>query len=284
MFCRTCGLSMSDTAAFCPTCGTKVLSGAAPPAGPITEAAPPVTSPPLGGPSKTASFVNKNGLWLIVAAVVSAALLLAVIVGVGMRHSVTTTSDVISLSDYSSVENGMSLSTVDSYLGGTPKSQTPDASIVGGVDYRWENRDGSSVTVVIVNDRVVGKSESGLEAPRLGVNRSIFAMLSLFGLVMGVVWFLCMTVCLYLATLVVDCTLTPLQVLAISGICAAITMLVPLGLFVAPVVAFVLLMKWGGAEVVDAIIILVADLVLTLVAGYLLGGLMGAAMGFGFRL
>jgi hypothetical protein len=315
MFCRTCGLSMSDAATFCPTCGTRVLADAAVAAEHLPEApasawaagddqpAPPAWSQgPAGyrpvpdyaapaapvagapaGPSKTVSLVNKHGLLLIVAALVGAVALLAVIVGIGLRHSVAT-SDSITLSDYSSIQTGMDLSAVDAYLGGTPTSQTPDASLVGGVDYRWENRDHSSVTVVVVNGRVAAKSESGLKPARLGVNRSFFAMLSLAGLLMSLVWFLCMTVCLYLATLVVDCSLTPVQVLAISAICAAITMFMPMGFLVALVVAFVLIMKWGGTEVVDTIIILVADFVLTLVAGYLVGGLIGAAFGFGFRL
>ena len=300
---------MSDSATFCPTCGTKVLVAPAPPpdaaacepaspyAEPLTYGATDIDSgyyvPPSAAPRrepseravKAASFINKNGLWLIVAALIGAVLLLAVIVGFGARHSITTTTPTgITLTDYESIQNGTTLATVELLLGGAPTNQTPDASIVGGVDYHWINKDGSSVSVMVVNDRVVGKSESGLEAPGLKVNRSFFALLSLVGLLMGVVWFLCMTVCLYLATLVVDCGLTPVQVLIISAACAAVTALVPLGFLVALVVAFILIIKLGDTDVVDAILILIADVVLTLAVGYFMFHLAGAALGFGFRL
>ena len=149
----SCGLSMSETAEFCPTCGTRTTGGSASGAGarPLwaaAEAAPPYEPPydyyPSAGPvaapaAKPSAALHNDFTRLVIAA--AGAVLVIVLVAVFMHviFSGTATFERYTAAQYDRITKGLTLTQVEAILG-PPTSQSQyqirTASAV------WVNSDG----------------------------------------------------------------------------------------------------------------------------------------------
>jgi hypothetical protein len=78
--------------------------------------------------------------------------------------SIDTNADLISLDKFNQVQNGMTITQVQRLIGHEGKllGSSTVANVVGKV-YWWQNPQGSNALVEFRNDKVVSKSQAGLQ-------------------------------------------------------------------------------------------------------------------------
>lgn len=180
-FCGTCGLSMSETAGFCPTCGTRAAGGTsasavARPAWAGPEASAPdewlapvqlVTAPK----AKPRSALDNDLARLAIAGAVAA---LVIVIAALCVHLIVSgiRSERYSVAKYEQITPGLSLTQVETALGGPPTSQRVLED--GTIAAYWTNSDGSLICVGTDNGVVSWKVAVGPHGKgRLGDSGSI---------------------------------------------------------------------------------------------------------------
>ena len=262
---------MSETAAFCATCGTLVSADSTAHAErPPAPAAASPTPPPLywsepgdhddleAAPGQKSKWLSRRTL-LIAAGIVLLVILGAVFVHVSFPGA--PKSERYTVAEYNRLGEGQSLTQVETILGGPPTKQTQFAD--GGIVARWTNSDGSYVETGFTNGLLDGRFTAGphgrghlgdsgwLELPS---SRPMIILISC----------LLSLLCLYVAALVVGCPLSIIQVLVIAAICGvaayvcSLMGLAPLiGLLASLVALFTLIQAWTAEHVLDTIFILI---------------------------
>ena len=278
---------MSETAPFCTTCGTVALIGpaadaAATPLSSGTESTPfpdqaAEQSADAGSGPRFAGLSGLRARIAIALLVVGAMMLLGVFYGMATGHSSIRYS--ITLADYDSVHEGLTLEQVQSSLGsGDAATRTEETSASGAVVYRWTNPDESYVEIEFVNGRARSVSQSGLTSsshdPRKERVGGLFAVASLL---LAVISFVATAVCLYVAAGLEGYRLSTKEVFGIAAFCGLLSLVPYVGPLASVLALWALIQWYTGADFIDAVI-------LTFVSGFVRAAIMipfGLGLGLG---
>lgn len=278
-FCDTCGLSMSETAGFCPTCGTRAAGGtsagiaARPSWASPEEATPPddwsAPSAPAAPPAAKPSVLHRNTTGLAIAAGV--VLLVIVLVAVFMHGVVSGTgSEKYTQNEANQLQTGSSLAQVEALLG-PPTSQMKESD--GAMLYEWDNKDHSFVAARFANGAVISKTYNDYLVHLLRSNR--FA-LGVWGMraVLAAFTTAVFGACLFFATRMFGYSITVTQVVIFAVVTGLVTLVPMIGWLLALVVGASLIERWSSAG-------WWASLLIILVAGFIAAGVNVAVFGLG---
>ena len=279
-FCSTCGLSMSETAQFCPTCGTRAVgeSVSATMARPLwagAEAAPSSDGfalSPIAPPAAKRSAPHGNTTRLAITA--AAAILVIVLVAVFAHNIVTGAQGERYTQDKASkVAVGLSLAQVEAIMGAPPTSQVNYTN--GAVGYFWKNSDGSMVWVDFRNDasdlRGLYLASHQSASPRLAIGAAgLSALMAAFAAVV-------FGACLFVATKLFGYSITVTQVVVFAIVTGLISVVPYAGGLLALLVGAALIERWSSAGWWTSVLIILA-------AGFITGVLAAAFVGAGFGL
>lgn len=283
-FCSTCGLSISETAQFCPTCGTRALGESVPgtvarplwaaaDAAPLTDGfAPP---DPIASTTATRSALHSNSTRIAITAV--AAVLVVVLVAVFAHNLVTGSQGERYTEDMArQIHPGLSLTQVEAIMGAPPTSHVYPTD--GSDSCFWTNPDGSEVWANFTNDTVdVGASytaSQGATSSRFAIGSAgLLAVLAVFAVFTAVVF----GACLFVATKLFGYSIGVNQVILFAVVTGAVRLVPYVGWLLALLVGVALIERWSSAGWWTALLII-------LVAGFVAGVLTATVVGAGFGL
>jgi hypothetical protein len=220
--------------------------------------------------------LSPNGLRIaIVAGILGALMLLGLIFGTSVRHSVTDTQN-ITLNEYRGLKLGMSQLEVERTLGLGGGFFTPGDE---NRSFHMTNADGSYADVAFTNGWVSSLSQSGLKESAGGRSRAGWrALLALASLVSAVIWFAASAATLYVAALLRGYNLSIKQVLGIACLCSLVSLLPWIGGIASLIVLFSLIQWWTSADWIETVIIIVMSRIVAFVIALPFG--LGLMLGF----
>jgi hypothetical protein len=285
--CRTCGLSMSETAEFCPTCGarpvgeTSAAAYARPPWTSAEMAAPDgftQSSPTTASTAKPSILPNNNTRLAIAAGVV----VLVIVLTAVFMHAILSgaRSERYTVAEYNRIKWGLTLAQVEAIIGGPPttQSQYPD----GTASAQWVNPDGSRIWVGIENGVVAIKDTFGPHSKgHMGDSQT--TALGVWGLAAVVAAFSAVVfgACLFLAARLLGYSITVTQVIIFAVVCGALRMVPVIGGLLSLFVGVALIERWSDAGWWTSLLII---LVAWFIAAIAVIAVLGAGAGLGLAL
>jgi hypothetical protein len=289
--CPTCGLSLSEAATFCPTCGTR--AGAAAPAASVAAPAASVAAPAASAasaPAPPAYYAPSSSYqepqlrpprqltrgerfkdWLLsgprpfallVIGFVCFMVVLGLVQGMLFGNMVNSLVDStrITLQDYRQLHVGQTYAQVEAILDHSQASSSGPTTVSTTV-HRL-NPDGSSVDLTFSNGTLQSFSQSGLTEGRssglfaLSSGAALLVVAIVNAVVTTVAWFFCLFVMVHWRGYQI--TIKQLVVMAVTvAVVGAVGswLLGILGILLTLGVAFGFLLAWTDGDALDAIII-----------------------------
>ena len=283
--CSTCGLSISETAQFCPTCGTRAAGESAPgvvtrPTWAAADAAPPTDGfappDPIAPPSTTGQpALHRNRTRLAITA--AAAVLVVVLVAVFAHDLVTGFQGARYTQDMArQIHPGLSLAQVEAITGGPPTSRVYNRTIPG-LGCFWTNADGSQVWAHFTNNAVDRVDFYTFTSSRGATSLRFANGTAGLNAVLAVLAAVVFGACLFVATKLFGYSISVNQVILFAVVTGVVRLVPYAGGLLALLVGAALIERWSSAGWWTALLIILA-------AGFITGVLTAAVVGVGFGL